>query len=160
MRTAGPMAFDQETRDLIEQSVLCWLATANEVGEPSVSPKELWGVSGPDCLVIAEIASPNSLANIKKQPRVCVSFIEIFKQKGRKLYGEAAILSPDNPDFHRLGADVIARAGERFVVRHLIHLRVDRVATIVAPSYRLFSDTDEAKMAEEAHATYGVMPRP
>ena len=89
-----PMKLDEETKDLIEQSVLSWLATANEAGEPSVSPKELWGLSGKDSIVIAEIASPNSLANIRKQPRVCVSFIEIFKQKGRKLYGNATIVSP------------------------------------------------------------------
>ncbi|MDE2913817.1 MAG: pyridoxamine 5'-phosphate oxidase family protein [Paracoccaceae bacterium] len=152
------MVLDEVTRDLIDKSVLCWLATVSETGEPSVSPKELWGIAGEDSLVIADIASANSVANIRNRSRVCVSFIEIFRQKGMKLYGEAEIIPSSTDSFQDLGEELLTIAGDRFVVRNLIHVHVDRARKIIAPSYMFFPDIDEEKMIQESFRTYGVLP--
>jgi predicted pyridoxine 5'-phosphate oxidase superfamily flavin-nucleotide-binding protein len=152
------MILDEETRDLIQRSVLCWLATVGRDGDPSVSPKELWGISGEDALVIAEIASPNSVNNIRHHSRVCVSFLDVFLQKGMKLYGNAELIPKDASTFNELGSELLEIAGEKFDVRNLIHVSVDRASKIVAPSYKLFPDTDEQKMMQESYKTYGVIP--
>ena len=152
------MILDQTTRDLIDKSVLCWLATVGRDGEPSVSPKELWSVHGDDSLVIADIASANSVTNIRNHARVCVSFVEVFLQKGMKFYGSAEIIPNNTNEFRELGAGLLAIAGDKFIVRNLMHVRVDRTSKIVAPSYKLFPDTDEKKMMQESYRTYGVVP--
>ena len=64
-----------------EQIVLLWLATSNNLGEPNVPPKELFLFKGRNKLIIANIASPKSLMNILENPNVCVTGIDIWKQK-------------------------------------------------------------------------------
>lgn len=60
--------------------VLCWWATADEQGQPNVSPKEVFAVVDDQHLLIANIASPVSVRNIQHNPKVCVSIIDIFVQ--------------------------------------------------------------------------------
>ena len=52
--------------------VLCWLATVDALGQPNVSPKEVFAVIDEEHLVIAHIASPTSVKNVLQNPKVCV----------------------------------------------------------------------------------------
>jgi predicted pyridoxine 5'-phosphate oxidase superfamily flavin-nucleotide-binding protein len=81
--------FMEEIIQSINESVLCWLATAPAAGVPNCSPKEAFTFRGESELVIANIASPESVRNIQANPNVCVSFVNVFKQKGFKLSGTA-----------------------------------------------------------------------
>lgn len=65
-------------QSLIEKSILCWLATADSEGMPNVSPKEIFTHHNEDYVLIANICSPGTVANIKFNPKVCLSFIDIF----------------------------------------------------------------------------------
>ena len=47
-----------------DKSVLCWLSTASAEGIPNVSPKELFVFDENNMLLIANIASPQSIRNI------------------------------------------------------------------------------------------------
>ncbi|WP_425091124.1 pyridoxamine 5'-phosphate oxidase family protein [Tropicimonas sp. S265A] len=152
--------FTSEILDEAETSVLCWLATTDADGWPSVSPKQIWAPSGPDRVVIAEIASPNSVRNIRADPRVCVSFVDVFRQRGHKLYGRAQLVGPDSTEFRRIGAVVLAMAGDDYPVRQLIVVDVERTARIRAPSYTIFPHRTEAERQAIAHDTYGVVPKP
>ncbi len=61
----------------IEQSALCWLATSKD-SLPNVSPKEIFGAEDDTHVSIAHIASSSSVQNIRSNPNVCVSFIDVF----------------------------------------------------------------------------------
>jgi len=93
------MRLPEDVQNDIANSVLCWLATADASGFPSVSPKEVWAPFGEEAVVIADIASANSVRNLRSNPRVCVSFIDIFRQKGFKLYGVAQVLTSSDRSF-------------------------------------------------------------
>jgi uncharacterized protein len=62
----------------IDKVVLCWLATVNAHGAPNVSPKEIFALYDTQTFIIADIRSPNSVRNIIQNPKVCISFIDIF----------------------------------------------------------------------------------
>lgn len=85
----------------VDASVLCWLATVSDQGQPNVAPKEVFCLYEHD-LLIANIASPNSVRNIAKNPKVCISLIDIFEEKGCKVYGEAHLVMKDNHRFSEL----------------------------------------------------------
>lgn len=55
-----------EVKKSIEESILCWLATADSKGMPNVSPKEVFLPYGKEEIIIANIASPKSVKNIAK----------------------------------------------------------------------------------------------
>lgn len=141
------------------RSVLCWLATADAEGQPNVSPKEIHAVFDAKHLVIANIASPTSVRNIDRNPRVCVSFIDVFVQKGFKVVGMARNVRPSEPGFDAWAAPLAARAGPRFPLHSVIVVEALAIEAILAPSYRLYpADTTEPGQIRSAMRRYGVQP--
>lgn len=153
-----PMILDDIVKDYIDRSVLCWLATSNQYNEPNVSPKEMFTWLDDETLLIAHIASPNSVNNIRLNPNVCVSLVDIFIQKGFKLKGTALIIEKTDTDFTSKLKQLTDRYSDRFPVQSLIEVRVNKVEPIKAPSYFLFPETTEISQVENAMKTYKVRP--
>ncbi|MET3614489.1 putative pyridoxine 5'-phosphate oxidase superfamily flavin-nucleotide-binding protein [Rhizobium aquaticum] len=143
----------------VSASVLCWLATADAEGHPNVSPKEMFTTLGDDSLVIADIASPRSVANIRINPRVCVSFVDVFRQRGFKVEGKASLVEQGHPSFETVAADLLQMAGPDFPIRAVIVVAIDKVSRIWAPSYRLFPERSLEERMQAAYDTYGVEPK-
>jgi predicted pyridoxine 5'-phosphate oxidase superfamily flavin-nucleotide-binding protein len=148
-----------EITESSRQSVLCWLATADADGMPNVSPKEIFAVFDDEHLVIAHIASPQSAANITANAKVCVSFVDVFAQKGFKLTGHATLVPAGTPAFAHWAAPLEKLAGPRFPIRSDFVVKVLATAPIVAPSYWLFpQEATPQRQVESAMRTYGVRP--
>lgn len=145
--------------DCARKSVLCWLATVDEDGCPNVSPKEIFCTTDERTLLVANIASPGTLKNIQARPNVCVSFVDVFVQKGFKLKGVASVVRAGERNFEAYSHPLRALAGERFAFSSLFAIEVQSVEPILAPSYRFFPDTEESAQIDSAMHTYGVQPR-
>jgi uncharacterized protein len=156
MNQEGFPMLTAEVLRLMESSVLCWLATVDADGAPHVSPKEIFVPFGSDTVLVAHIASPNTVRNIRTCPKVCLSFVEVFIQKGFKLQGHASIVTPQDAAFAEVAEPLIAKAGAKFPVHSVICIKVERVEPILAPSYRLFPGTTEETRVASALKTYGV----
>ena len=141
--------------DTCRHSVLCWLATVDARGRPSVSPKEMWRLAG-DEFQIADIASAGSVRAIRANPEVCVSLIDIFRQRGHKLFGAAEIIGCEDEGFDALHGPLADMAGPHFPIWHVIRIKIERSAEILAPSYRIFPDRTEAEHIGATKARYGV----
>lgn len=151
-----PMMNDA-VREAARRSVLCWLATVDAEGQPNVSPKEVWAIADDQHVVVAHIASPMSVRNIAQRPQVCLSFVDVFVQKGFKLLGRAREVRAADPDFAAWVAPLLAMVGQRFTIHSVLVIQVQSVAAIVAPSYRFYpDDTTEASQVASAMQAYGV----
>lgn len=149
-------SLNDEALQYVEKSVLCWLATVDADGFPNVSPKEIFCARGRDELLIANIASPGSLQNILRHGAVCVSFVDVFVQKGFKVKGRAQVFETGQAGFEERAQPLVRMAGERFPFSTLFAVAVSAVEPIVAPSYRFYPDTREAAQVAGAMAAYGV----
>ena len=148
---------NESVREAARRSVLCWLATVDGDGLPNVSPKEVWAIADDVHVVVANIASPQSVRNIAQKPQVCLSFVEVFVQKGFKLKGVAHEVCADDPAFARWAAPLLVMVAQRFVIRSVLVIRVTSVAPIVAPSYRFYpAETTESSQIASAMRTYKV----
>ena len=139
----------EDVLQAIDESVLCWLATADADGTPNVSPKEMFVAFGDSHLLIANIMSPGSARNVRVNPNVCVSFVHVFKEKGFKLRGTARYLKSSDDGFEERAKPLREMAGERFPFKTLFEIEVTAVEPILAPSYRLYPDevTEQSKIA-------------
>ena len=146
----------ENVRNSIKESVLCWLATADEDGCPNVSPKEMFMAFGEDKLIIANIASPESIRNIKSNSKVCVSFVHVFKQKGFKISGQAKIIEGCDSRCSELKEELYSLGGREFEIKSVIEIVINKISPIVAPSYWLFPETTESLLIEKAMITYQV----
>jgi len=151
-----------DIKDKLQQdngsAVLCWLATVSADGVPNVSPKEMFCLHGSDALAIADIASPVSVRNIRGNPHVCVSYVDIFRQRGFKLVGKARIISPEEDDFGTYGDALVKKACGAFKIRNIILVTIERVSLIRAPSYTFYPDRSEEMLMASAYEQYGVKP--
>ena len=149
----------EPVQEAARRSVLCWLATVDAEGQPNVSPKEVWAIADDMHVLVANIASPQSARNIAQQPQVCLSFVDVFVQKGFKLLGMARVVRAADPEFSVWAAPLFSMVGQRFVIRSVLVIRVTSVAPIVAPSYRFYPDeTTEASQVASAMRIYKVQP--
>jgi uncharacterized protein len=138
----------------LKNCVLIWLATVDANGMPSVSPKEIFAPEGKNGLLIANVASPNSIKNIGQHNKVCISFVDVFVQRGYKLYGHAQMLETSAPDYATRAEPLLKIAGEKFPIRSVIAVNIERVIPIVAPRYALYPDTTQAAQVGRAVARY------
>lgn len=149
----------EEIRSDIRKAVLCWCATSSPTGEPNVSPKEIFAPCGEDGLVIADIASPVTIRNLTNGSRLCVSFIDLFRQKGWKLEGCGRVLAKGDPEYTAYAAELTEMAGPHFPIRHVVHMQITRCTRIIAPSYRFRPELSDEERFDMAMSAYGVRPR-
>jgi predicted pyridoxine 5'-phosphate oxidase superfamily flavin-nucleotide-binding protein len=146
-------------REAACRSVLCWLATVDAEGQPNVSPKEVWTIVDDQHVVVAHIASPITARNISQHPQVCLSFVDVFVQKGFKLSGTAREVRAGNAEFATWAKPLLAMVGQRFTIQSVLVVQVKSVSAILAPSYRFYpDDTTEASQMVSGMRAYKVQP--
>ena len=147
---------DQEIIKYIDKSVLCWLATSSADNIPNVSPKEAFAAFENKSIIIANIASPQSVKNIKENNAVCISFIDIFVQKGFQLKGRATIIDKGHADFTAMEKILLDIVGDKFPFASITNISVEKVKRIIAPSYILYPETTEADQIQNARKAYQI----
>ncbi len=150
------MELTAEIKASIDKSVLCWLATSSSKNIPNVSPKEVFTYFGPDKIIIANIASPQSVRNIKENETVCVSFIDILVQKGFQIKGKAEIIDQSNDEFAAMEQLLIRITEGKFPFPTITLITIEKVKPIIAPKYLLYPDTTEKEQIESAKKAYGM----
>lgn len=145
----------EKVKNAIDESVLCWLATVDADSTPNCSPKEVFTYFGDEQLLIADIASPQSVRNLKTNPKVCVSFVHILKQKGFKLTGFAEYVPRTDATFTSLFQRIEPLSGS-FPVNGIIVMKIASVQPIIAPSYRMIKGTTEESQIASARIAYGL----
>lgn len=149
------MELTTEVRECINRCVLCWLATASADNVPNVSPKEIFSHYGAGQIIIANIASPQTVRNIRQNEHVCVSFIDILVQKGFQVKGTARIVEKTDSAFAEMEKVLTEMTGGNFPFATITAISVRQVKPIIAPRYLLYPETTETEQVENAKRRYG-----
>jgi len=150
------MELTEDIKKYIDKSVLCWLATASIENIPNVSPKECFTHFGTDSIIIANIASPQTVRNIKLNENVCISFINIFVQKGFQIKGKAEIIENTHSQFTEMNEILTEMMGGKFSFNTITKITIRQVKPIIAPSYILYPETTEMKQIESSKKSYQI----
>lgn len=149
------MKLSGEHKIVMDKSVLCWLATVAEDGMPNVSPKEIFTYIE-NSIIIANIASPQTVSNIKAKAKasVCISFIDILVQKGFQVKGEAEVIEKSDDNFSEMEAVLLRMTAGKFPFASITKISPLQIKPIIAPRYMLYPDTTEKEQIERAKAAY------
>lgn len=150
------MLFNEEIKAMLERSVLCWMATCSLDLEPNVSPKEIFTLYGDKDILVANIASPRTMRNLRENPNVSLSFIDILVQKGFQIKGVGEIVEKGDPEFEELAKPLKYLAGALFPFRSLFKITAKSSRPIVAPRYILFPETTEEEQIDRSKIQYGL----
>ena len=150
------MKLPEQLIQCMSKSVLCWLATASKDNLPNVSPKEIFNYYKEDCIIVANIASPQTVKNIQQNPQVCISFLDILVQKGFQVKGKAEIIQKTHPEFPAMESILTKMTEGKFPFTTITKITVEQVKPIIAPRYVLYPETTEREQIESAKRAYGL----
>lgn len=150
------MELTKAIKDSIDRCVLCWLATVSQKNIPNVSPKEIFTYYKKNKIIVANIASPQTVTNIKFEENVCISFIDILVQKGYQIKGKASIVDKTDPEFLAMTKILTQMTDGKYPFSTITKISVEQVKPIIAPSYLFYPDTKEEEKIKEAIITYGL----
>ena len=150
------MELTPEIKDYIDRSVLCWLATVSNENIPNVSPKEIFNYYEKNKIIVANIASPQTVRNIKQNENVCVSFVDILVQKGFQVKGKAKIIKKTDADFLEMEKILLEMTGGKFPFSTITEITIEMVKPIISPRYILYPETTEKEQIESAKKAYRI----
>ncbi|MGJ8714241.1 MAG: pyridoxamine 5'-phosphate oxidase family protein [Maribacter stanieri] len=150
------MMLTKEIEAAIDDSVLCWLATSSANNMPNLSPKEIFCYFEDDTIIVANIASPQTVKNIRANKNVCISFIDILKQKGFQLKGAAEIIEKSATDFSKMEKMLLHLTEGKFPFATITKITITSSKPIIAPKYLLYPNTTEEQQIESAKKSYGL----
>ena len=120
-------------------------------------PRVAVAVADNRTIIVANVASRGWARHFHINGKVCLSFIDVFAQKGFKVYGVARDVKPSETEYFRWAEPLRMMVGDRFPIHSVFLVRATAVEPIIAPSYRLYpSETTEASQVQAALCTYGV----
>lgn len=134
-----------ESKRVIAEQRLAFVATVCADGTPNVSPKGTIAVWDDEHLVFADIRSPGTVANISRNPAVELNVVDPFSRKGFRFKGTAEIVRDGELfakvlDFYqnRFADTSSAKRGPGF--RAFVLVKVERVLPLISPAYDDGSD--------------------
>ena len=133
-----------DMKRVVEEQRLGFFATVCADGTPNVSPKGTTAVWDDDHLVFANIRSPGTLANLRKNPNIEVNVVDPFARKGYRFKGIASVLE-SGPLYDNAIAFYKERGSRVSAIREIVMLRVQRAQPIDSPAYDLGLTEDEVR---------------
>jgi uncharacterized protein len=135
---AGKLTVDMK-RVVMEQR-LAFVATVCPDGTPNLSPKGTIAVWDDDHLVFADIRSPETIANIKKNPAVELNVVDPFVRKGYRFKGVGEVIV-DGERFQEImrfyrGRWVdTAKSKSESRIRAFVLVKVETALPLISPAY-------------------------
>lgn len=144
------VTIDQDMRDVISRAMLSFVATVCGDGSPNLSPKGSVMVYDDDHLIFMDQASPHTMANLRRDPRIEINSIDVFRRRGYRFKGKARILAPGDPAYEWLKQKLIDLNGPGYPANEAVLIDIDLVRPVLSPAYTVGGATEEALVADYA----------
>jgi predicted pyridoxine 5'-phosphate oxidase superfamily flavin-nucleotide-binding protein len=129
-----------DMKRMIAEQRLAYVATVCSDGTPNVSPKGTIIVWDDDHLVFADIRSPGTIANLKRNPSVELNVVDPFVRKGYRFKGTGEVIVEGERfrqimDIYRGRWVDTARDKNEARVRAFVLIKVERALPLISPAY-------------------------
>jgi hypothetical protein len=128
-----------DMRRVVGEQRLAFVATVCPDGTPNVSPKGTIAVWDDEHLVFADIRSPRTIANLKKNPAVELNIVDPFARKGYRFKGTGRVVADGELfqeilDFYR-GRWVDTSKNRESRIRGFVLIKVESALPLISPAY-------------------------
>jgi predicted pyridoxine 5'-phosphate oxidase superfamily flavin-nucleotide-binding protein len=140
-------ALTNDMQRVVREQRLAYVATVNPDGTPNLSPKGTTTVWDDDHLIFADIRSPGTVANLRRNPAVEVNVVNWFTRKGYRFSGMATVHT-DGPLFEQ-GLALYTQPGLSDAprrIRAIVLIQVTRAQPLLSPAYD--RDTTEEQVRD------------
>lgn len=133
----------RDERRLSTELVGCRPSWGGDIGSPSLSPKGSVRVYDDKHLIFMDIASPTTMENVRRDPRIEINSIDFIRRRGYRFKGTATLASAGHPAYEWLRAWLLDLHGPAYPAHEAVLIRVERALPVLSPAYT-FGDADEA----------------
>ena len=126
-------------RVVVEQR-LAFVATVCPDGTPNLSPKGTISVWDDDHLVFADIRSPGTITNLRKNPAVEINVVDPFARKGYRFKGTGEVIVDGElfqqiMNFYRGRWVDAVRSHSEARIRGFVLVKVESALPLTSPAY-------------------------
>ena len=143
-----------DMKRVVSEQRLAYVATVCADGTPNLSPKGTTAVWDDDHLVFANVRSPGTLANLRRNPSVELNVVDPFARRGYRFKGVASILEA-GPRYQEALAFYEKRGSRVSLFHEIVMVRVESAQPIDSPAYDLGLREDEIRSQWERY--YGSL---
>jgi len=135
-------------KNLLSKQKLGFVATVSPDNTPNLSPKGTIIVWNND-LIFADIKSPNTVANLKKNPSIEINVVDPLIRRGYRFKGEGKIIS-EGDEFQKIITHY-KNEGIKSEIKSIVLVKVRTVSEVTSPLYDLGYSEEEIKTKWKKH---------
>jgi uncharacterized protein len=144
-----------DMKRVVMEQRLAYVATVCPDGTPNLSPKGTIAVWDDNHLIFADIRSPGTIANLKKNPAVEINVVDPFARKGYRFKGVGEVivdgeLYQEIMSFYRGRLVDAARSKAEARIRGFVLVKVETALPLISPAY------DDASSDEQSIRKYWI----
>lgn len=144
-------ALTSDMQRLIREQMLGFVASVDEDGTPNLSPKGTMVVLDDDHIIFGNIRSPNTVANLRRNPVIEINFVDQFVRKGYRFKGTAEYIERGTKEFGEL-YDRFEQWGDLSKeIQGIVKLRVERARPLSTPAYDIGATEKELRAHWQDH---------
>jgi len=132
--------FTNEIKNLLSKQKLGFVATVSPDNTPNLSPKGTITVWNND-LIFADIKSPNTIANLQKNPSIEINVVDPISRKGYRFKGTAKIIS-EGEEFTKIISHYKTQ-GIKSKINSIVSVKVESMHKVTSPVYDLGYSEEE-----------------
>jgi len=136
----------KKVKDYVENTQLCYVASVNDDGTPSLSPKGSLMVLDNNHLVFANISSKGTIENLRKRPFLEINIVNIFKRIGFGISGTTEIMEQGTDEYDFVAKPLWKNHGTNFPVHNVVKIKVLKVREFRSPAYEYGNNVNEESL--------------
>ncbi|MEV0144671.1 MULTISPECIES: pyridoxamine 5'-phosphate oxidase family protein [unclassified Nonomuraea] len=144
---------DDDMRLIVDSARLSFVATVCPDGSPNLSPKGSMRVYDDEHIAFMDIASPSTVANLERDPRIEINSIDFFRRRGYRFKGTAEFHDPGDPVYEWLHLWLLNLNGPGYPAHRAILVHVESALPILSPAYT-FGGAGEDDLRQAWARTY------
>ena len=148
----------EDMKRVVNEQRLGFVATVCPDGTPNLSPKGTTAVWDDDHIVFADIRSPATVSNLRRNPSTEINVVDPMVRKGYRFKGVATVLTEGALferilDFYRAERN---HDDSRIKIRSFVLVKIEEALPVVSPAYDL--GMSEEQVREKMQRYFDSLP--
>ena len=139
----------EKIKNFVNFQKLGYVATISADNTPNLSPKGTIIVLDESYLAFADIHSPQTVENLKRNPVIEINIVDPFSRRGYRFKGIAEIISTGDK-FDKIISHY-KETGVKSSIETIITVKIEKLSEILSPLYDLGYTEEELKAKWKKH---------
>ena len=129
-----------DIREFVNTVKLGFAATVCADGTPNLSPKGTTIAWDDDHLAFADIYSPGTIENLRRNNAIEINTVDIFTRKGYRFKGVAEVLN--RGELFNAILEHFKSGAREYKIHNIVLVKVERVIPISSPAYDFMNEQE------------------